>query len=134
MSLSCFFDLLPHIFIFTQIPQISLDLILLLLILSFFRLYIIKKSFNINEVIEIYIDSATLKWYIRFWKLTLLWNFSISSALSATRLFNNSFGLSSGILFLLLVNALDLFIWFPYSPMTFICYFVLILSCLFLFL
>ena len=134
MSLSCFFDLLPHIFIFTQIPQISLDLILLLLILSFFRLYIIKKSFNINEVIEIYIDSAILKWYIRFWKLTLLWNFSISSALSATRLFNNSFGLSSGILFLLLVNALDLFIWFPYSPMTFICYFVLILSCLFLFL
>ena len=132
MSLSCFFDLLPHIFIFTQIPQISLDLILLLLILSFFRLYIIKKSFNINEVIEIYIDSATLKWYIRFWKLTLLWNFPISSALSATRLFNNSFGLSSGILFLLLVNALDLFIWFPYSPMTFICYFVLILSCLFL--
>ena len=134
MSLSCFFDLLPHICIFTQIPQILLDLILLLLILSFFRLYIIKKSFNINEVIEIYIDSATLKWYIRFWKLTLLWNFSISSALSATRLFNNSFGLSSGILFLLLVNALDLFIWFPYSPMTFICYFVLILSCLFLFL
>ena len=90
ISLSCLFDLLPPILTLLNFDYNLICFFSTSSDLIFLDFNIIKKSqfinsVSINEIIEIYIFSGTLKMYIKFWKLTLC-NFSISPVLSVTSL------------------------------------------------
>ena len=96
-----------------------------------FRLYIIKKSFSINEIIEIYIFSRTFEKIYLIFKINLILSFFNFFSCFCNKLLGYFFLLIRWYTFFFLsndilsfsANKLDLTNCFPCSLVAFICYF-----------